>query len=171
MVESTREPQNSDCTKQTEEDFQREAVREHNTLRQRHGVPPLSLAQDLCVLAQEWANYLINNNKHGHSSNKLGENLADKAGNYPNLDYAGREVTKYWYSENENYQFYGMEPPSYEEIGEDKEYGHFTQVVWKGSREMGIGKAKKDDRVVVVANYRPAGNCIGFYAKNVFPPK
>lgn len=53
----------------------------------------------------------------------------------------------------------------------DKEYGHFTQVVWKGTREMGIGKAKKDDRVVVVANYRPAGNCIGFYAKNVFPPK
>lgn len=36
---------------------------------------------------------------------------------------------------------------------------------------MGIAKAKKDGRIVVVANYRPAGNFIGSYAKNVFPPK
>ena len=46
--------------------------------------------------------------------------------------------------------------------------GHFTQVVWKGSEELGIGKATDSKgRVYVVANYRPAGNYIGNFATNV----
>lgn len=49
--------------------------------------------------------------------------------------------------------------------------GHFTQVVWKDSKEFGIGKAKtKDGKWLVVANYYPAGNFMGKNAENVFPP-
>ncbi|XP_052085478.1 uncharacterized protein LOC127723083 [Mytilus californianus] len=169
-VESTQELQEPSLINQSPEEFIREAVAEHNALRQRHGVPPLSIAQDLCDVAQKWANYLIDNNKRGHSSNGFGENLAEKTGNSPNLDYAGKAATNSWYSEIKNYQqFFGTEPPSFEEMG-GKMYGHFTQVVWKGSQEIGIGKAKKNGRVVIVANYRPAGNLIGTFAKNVFPP-
>jgi hypothetical protein len=48
--------------------------------------------------------------------------------------------------------------------------GHFTQIVWKGSKEFGIGKAKaKDGKWIVVANYFPAGNLIGHNAEHVFP--
>jgi len=51
--------------------------------------------------------------------------------------------------------------------------GHFTQVVWKDSRELGVGRAFSDDeqRVFVVCNYFPAGNIIGRFAQNVFPAK
>ena len=50
--------------------------------------------------------------------------------------------------------------------------GHFTQVVWKASKDFGIGKAKtKDGKWFVVANYYPAGNMQGSYAENVFGPK
>ena len=50
--------------------------------------------------------------------------------------------------------------------------GHFTQVVWKGSKEVGIGKAfGNDGRVFVVANYYPAGNILGKFKDNVFPKK
>ena len=49
--------------------------------------------------------------------------------------------------------------------------GHFTQVVWKGSRELGVGKAKDGKgKCIVVGSYRPAGNLIGSYGNNVFPP-
>ena len=49
--------------------------------------------------------------------------------------------------------------------------GHFTQVVWKGSEELGIGKAADSKgRVYVVANYAPAGNFIGDFAANVSRP-
>ena len=48
--------------------------------------------------------------------------------------------------------------------------GHFTQVVWKGSKEIGVGKSfGRDGRVFVVCNYLPAGNVIGRFQENVFP--
>lgn len=50
--------------------------------------------------------------------------------------------------------------------------GHFTQVVWKGSKEFGVGKAlAKDGKTIVVASYRPAGNMVGKFSENVLPPK
>jgi hypothetical protein len=46
--------------------------------------------------------------------------------------------------------------------------GHFTQVVWRASRRLGVGRAVAGDGAVyVVANYDPAGNMIGQYANNV----
>jgi len=49
--------------------------------------------------------------------------------------------------------------------------GHFTQLVWKSSSEVGIGRAQsRDGKWFVVANFFPAGNFIGRNAENVFPP-
>ena len=45
-------------------------------------------------------------------------------------------------------------------------------MVWKGSKEIGVGKATgKDGKTIVVANYRPAGNMVGNFRDNVLPPK
>lgn len=50
--------------------------------------------------------------------------------------------------------------------------GHFTQVVWKETKEVGFGKAKSGGgRVFVVGSYRPAGNMVGSFKDNVPPPK
>ena len=49
--------------------------------------------------------------------------------------------------------------------------GHFTQVVWKGSTVLGIGKAssKKNGMycTYVVGRYKKAGNFMGKYKENV----
>ena len=50
--------------------------------------------------------------------------------------------------------------------------GHFTQVVWKGTKELGVGRAsntKKNGMVCtyVVGRYRPAGNFQGKFQENV----
>ena len=49
--------------------------------------------------------------------------------------------------------------------------GHFTQVVWKASKELGIGKAESDEGgmkcTYIVGRYNPAGNMISDFAKNV----
>ncbi len=49
--------------------------------------------------------------------------------------------------------------------------GHFTQVVWKTSTELGIGRAssKKDGMfcTFVVARYKEAGNLKGAFKENV----
>lgn len=46
--------------------------------------------------------------------------------------------------------------------------GHFTQVVWKDSKRLGIALVKNNNNTIVVANYDPPGNFIGDYINNVF---
>jgi len=44
-------------------------------------------------------------------------------------------------------------------------------VVWKASREVGIGRAQsRDGKWFIVANFYPAGNYVGRNAENVLPP-
>jgi hypothetical protein len=49
--------------------------------------------------------------------------------------------------------------------------GHFTQVVWKESVELGFGKADSDKGgmkcTYYVGRYKKAGNMVGEVAKNV----
>ena len=46
--------------------------------------------------------------------------------------------------------------------------GHFTQVIWKESTELGFGVAKSSDSsIYVVANYHPGGNFNNLEKDNV----
>ena len=49
--------------------------------------------------------------------------------------------------------------------------GHFTQVVWKGSTQLGIGRAEIQQQgmkcAYIVGRYKPAGNMMGDFPANV----
>ncbi|KAL3872138.1 hypothetical protein ACJMK2_040089 [Sinanodonta woodiana] len=145
-----------------------EVVKAHNEYRSRHQAPPIKQSKDLDNYAQKWADHLVASNTFQHSpcdlkGTRLGENIAMKWSTRADA-YTGQEVTDQWYSEVKMHQF-GGEPRTLSS-------GHFTQVVWVDSKEIGIGKAQaKDGKIVVVASYRPAGNMVGQFAKNVKPPK
>jgi len=49
--------------------------------------------------------------------------------------------------------------------------GHFTQLVWAGSAEVGFGASttKTDKFIYIFAQFLPAGNYDGEYIENVFP--
>ena len=49
-----------------------------------------------------------------------------------------------------------------------KDVGHFTQVAWKESLELGMGRATKGDCTYVVGRYKPPGNWMGEEKQNVF---
>lgn len=77
---------------------------------------------------------------------------------------SGNDAVDSWYSEVSKHHF-GTEPRS---MGT----GHFTQVVWKASREVGVACARSaSGKVLVVANYDPPGNFVGQYVANVNPAK
>lgn len=145
-----------------------ECVKVHNTYRKKHGVSSLSHAKDLSAFAQKWAEHLAASNSFQHSDcmlkgDRLGENIACKWSSSGG-DYSGKEACDQWYSEISKHDF-KTEPRS-------TGTGHFTQMVWKGSKEIGVGKAKTSGgKVIVVASYRPAGNLVGSYKENVNPPK
>lgn len=80
-----------------------------------------------------------------------------------------RRATKSWYDELYK-PGYNFDNPGY---NENPGAGHFTQLVWKGTTELGIGIAKNGSAFFVVGRYRSAGNVTnaGYFAQNVLPLK
>ncbi|KAH9361308.1 hypothetical protein HPB48_006870 [Haemaphysalis longicornis] len=137
-------------------------------LRRSHFVltaVPFATSFQLCRYAQEWADTLAKRDAFSHRpNNKYGENIYMAWSSDPTKEVTGREAVDSWYSEIKQHQF-GGEPRS---LGS----GHFTQVIWKGSTELGTARARTaTGKLLVVANYNPAGNMIGSFAQNVPPPK
>lgn len=158
------EASSSSSEDENEENFQEQALQSHNEYRANHGVPPLKLDKKLCSYAQAWANKLAKEDSFEHRTNQdLGENLYCSWSTNPKAKCPGSKPVDSWYSEKTNYTF-GTEPTNVNS-------GHFTQVVWKKSEKLGIAKARSNSgKVIVVANYEPAGNWIGQYKDNVPPP-
>ncbi|CAL1294823.1 unnamed protein product, partial [Larinioides sclopetarius] len=124
--------------------------------------------EQICAVSQEWANR-ISAEDHFHHSNhqQYGENLFVIYMSNNSLPVlTAQQVVESWYSEHVFYPFDGY-------ITRDiiSKAGHFTQVIWSNSRELGIGKAvSKNNRLYIVANYYPAGNILRKFTENV-PPK
>lgn len=51
----------------------------------------------------------------------------------------------------------------------DLKTAHFTQMVWKGTKEIGCHNHKCPEGYYLVCEYRPAGNIKGAFKKNVKP--
>jgi hypothetical protein len=79
------------------------------------------------------------------------------------LFIVGSVPTNTWYNE---ISFYSYSSPGYSSAT-----GHFTQVIWKNSTQLGIGIAFTSDSksAYVVANYYPAGNFLDKFPSNVLP--
>lgn len=93
------------------------------------------------------------------ANNSYGENLYAKYGT-GNITVTGFEPVKSWYDEVSMYNFNSH--------GFSSGTGHFTQVVWRGSKKLGVAKVENNKgQVFVVANYDPPGNYQGQFEQNV----
>ena len=142
--------------------FRAGALQQHNRYRAKHGAPPLVLSMQLNEVAQQHAEQLARTNQFLHSGQEdYGENLYASSDSTPPRPEA---VVDSWYNEIHRYDFNqpGFRPGT----------GHFTQVVWKSSQELGIGIAQGANGTwYVVGNYRPPGNIVNQFAPNVLPPQ
>ena len=145
-------------------------VSTHNTKRKKHGAPSLTKLAAIASKCQTTANNCKSKQDLIHSTDyynnePVGQNLFLMGGAAPTGSY----ITEDWYSENVNYNY---------NTGESKnggEIGHFTQLVWKKSLNIGcayaVGTWKGyNPSYFVCCNYFPAGNYIGQYTQNVGKP-
>ncbi|QNP68710.1 secretion protein [Streptomyces roseirectus] len=148
--------------------FDQQVLDRANYLRAKHGVPPLTLNGEISGWAQEWADQLASSGQFAHRpNNKYGENL-HYAWRPDGSSPTGAEVVDGWYNQVKDYHYYGSEP----DMGTFKNWGLFTQVVWKSSARIGVGKATASGgKTYVVVNFDPPGNFINQFAANVLPPK
>nr|CDS31555.1 Golgi associated plant pathogenesis [Hymenolepis microstoma] len=141
--------------------FNQEGVKAHNYLRKLHGCPPLKFDIELANSAQAYAEVLASKNAFQHSGNpEVGENLAKQSGSW--ADFSAAQTVILWYNEIKLYKFDGQD---------NLKCGHFSQVIWKGTKSVGMGKALCKDgcSVVVVGQYQPPGNYMGEWGSNVLP--
>jgi len=144
-------------------DFQKSALDAHNKYRAKHHAGKLVLNQELCDIAQKYAQELARTGNFAHSNGSFhGDNMGENLFACYGMKITGKMMTDDWYDEISQYDFNN---PGY-----ISGTGHFTQVVWKGSKQVGFGFAQaRDGYYYGVANYYPAGNFIGEFEENVFP--
>lgn len=131
-------------------------LKAHNDKRALHkDTSSLTWSDELASYAQAYADKYDCSGTLTHSGGKYGENLA--AG----YDAAGS--VNAWYDEIKDYDYSN---PSYSSAT-----GHFTQVVWKGSTQLGCGIKNCNNAWgnYVICSYSPAGNVIGKFPDNVQP--
>ncbi|KAK0545766.1 sterol-binding protein [Tilletia horrida] len=102
-------------------DGSQEVLAAHNAARAKHGAAPLTWDPKLASYAAAHAKSC----QFQHTNGPYGENLAAGTG----LSYKG--AVDMWMAEEPSYQ------PS---AGFSSSSGHFTQVVWKGSKRLGCAR-------------------------------
>ncbi|KAF8650036.1 hypothetical protein AX16_005453 [Volvariella volvacea WC 439] len=145
-------------------DWKTEVVNQHNSYRARYGAPPVTWSDALYPATQQWADQC--RFQHSNSGGKWGENLAAGTGNA----YGFSNAMKSWMDEASKYD--------YNKPGFTPGTGHFTQVVWKSSRQVACAMANcrggtifQQPSKYVVCRYSPPGNFAGRFQENVGRPR
>ncbi len=118
-------------------------------------------SSQMTAVAQNWANTLAARNIFVHSRKRgYGENIYATT----SRSVTGIDPVSSFYSEIKYFR--------YRAPGFSKATGHFTQVVWKSSKSIGVGVAKgRYGTTFVVVNYYPPGNYKGQFRANVPRPR
>ena len=157
-------------TMSTSDKFRDSFLKKTNEYRKRHRAKPLTLSSDLCEGCQTWANILATQKQLKHSSagktrkTDTGENLYYIGTTDDLFQLKGSAAVKAWYNEIKHYKFKDSEDQIMQKFNK---VGHFTQLVWKETKNVGVAMAENNGIFVVVAQYEPAGNLVGSFKMNV----
>ena len=157
------------CFSQLTED-QIKALELHNEARKDVGSPPLVWSEKLEKQALLYAKILARKDEKQnmkHSKTNDGENMtysysAESKDGVMTPTFSTTPLTDAsvgWYEEIKHYRYSKIKR---RRIGPP--IGHYTQMVWKSTKKVGIAHAvSKKGSVYVVARYFPAGNFVGEY--------
>ncbi|RYD98245.1 MAG: hypothetical protein EOP50_05115 [Sphingobacteriales bacterium] len=128
----------------------------HNRIRNEVGTPPLRWSESLSAYAQAWADkqagsgcQMQHRPASGTWAQQYGENIFWGSGRY----FDAAEATQAWYSEKRAFRYGPVTANNFQKVG------HYTQMVWSASTEVGMGAARCPNGAwIIVANYNPRGN-------------
>lgn len=131
----------------------RELLKSHNDVRAHRQIPPLQWSPRLADAAQAWAERLSAMGALQHDrSRRVGQNL------FVSYNEAKRPsfVVGKWAEESKYYDERRFRCAAGEVCG------HFTQIIWRGTKQVGCGVADGKNGEFWVCFYSPPGNFIGY---------
>ncbi|KAL4934650.1 CAP domain-containing protein [Aspergillus undulatus] len=168
---STAEPS---ATQAPANDYQSKVLFSHNVHRANHSSPDVAWSSDLQASAQVLASRCV----YEHDTSINGGGYGQNIGYGTSADEVGVMISNLMYNDEMGYyeNLYGEATP---DMTLFEKWGHFSQIVWKGTTEVGcatvscpsLGNVDSATAVpFTVCNYSPAGNYDGEYADNVLKP-
>jgi len=142
------------------------ALAVHNDKRSMHDAPPLDWNDDCYEQAKRQANLCASKRRtlYGNFVGERydqGQNISYASRAPPSSIEAVKAAVGTWYSEVDHPGY------SFKNSVHVRGADHFTQLVWKSTKS--VGMAVSDDGLYVVANYLPAGNVHNEFKSNVAP--
>ena len=141
-------------------DFDQRLLASHNAERAAMGVPPLAWNDKLATEARGWADQLAATGRFEHSPDEPGKSPEGEnlwAGT-PRA-YSPEAMVGLWVSEKKDYRP-GVFPNN-SRSGDIEQVGHYTQLIWRGSDQVGCATAVGRDEEFLVCRYSGAGNVYG----------
>jgi hypothetical protein len=139
--------------------FEARVLDAHNVERARLGIAPLRWDPALARSAQSWADRLAATGRFEHApenrSSPEGENLWAGTKGY----FAPEAMVDAWVREKRF--FHPGVFPDNSTTGDVEDVGHYTQLVWRATGEVGCARATSASEDILVCRYAEAGNYIG----------
>ena len=130
----------------------RDLLEAHNRIRASVGVPPLTWSAKLESAARQWADSLIASGQFTHrKQSEYGENLFEVRG----ARATAAEVADLWAGEARNYD------AVHNTCRAGATCGHYTQMIWRSTKQVGCATGRGARREVWVCYYSPPGNWEG----------
>lgn len=143
----------------TEGSFAYRLLAAHNAERDRSGLSRLSWSSRLAQDAQDWAVVLSKKGTLEHASSErrrnMGENLWMGSAGY----YSAETMIEGFLAERARFR-----PGTFPQVsrtGNWSDVGHYTQVIWPTTTEVGCAVAKGRVNDFLVCRYNPPGNTFG----------
>jgi len=127
-------------------------IEEHQKWRADVKSEPLRWSVDIQKKAEDYALQLAKLGLLKHSESGLGENLYWFSGQA----FSPSDATDAWGSEKSLYR-----PGTRISNTNYQDFGHYTQMIWHNTTEVGCGVAQSSHGTYVVCQYNPPGNFIG----------
>lgn len=148
----------------TPQDVNDRLLAAHNAERVRLGIPPLKWSEKLARQSREWALQLtlIDGLEHSDTADytdptdgEEGENLWRGTKGY----YTPEQMVNLWVDERKI--FVNGPFPRNSTTGQWRDVGHYTQLIWRSTTEVGCAIAASAEDEVLVCRYLEGGNVIG----------
>lgn len=130
-----------------------EILSAHNKYRTELNISGLTWSNELAESAQQWADSLAGTNSFSHSDTNNGENIWQGTAN----SFTQTQMVDGWGSEKQYFKYGTF--PDVSTTGKSSDVGHYTQVIWRNTTEVGCGLATgSNGKDVFVCQYNPSGN-------------